>query len=362
MRAPITHVLGARPNFMKAAPVIRALAALGHEQRIVHTGQHYDERMSEIFFVQLGLPAPDVNLGVGSSSHARQTAEVMIGMEQEFTQSSPALAVVYGDVNSTVGAALAGVKLGVPMAHVEAGLRSFDDTMPEEINRRLTDQLCTLLFATSPEAIGHLAAEGRPVSSVHFVGNPMIDTLLAQEARFDTAATVAALGLPARYVLATLHRPANVDQPQAAAALVAALHAVASSVDVVIPLHPRGRAALAAAGLDTHPRIHVLDPLGYLEFMALVRGAAAVITDSGGVQEETTLLRVPCLTLRPNTERPVTITSGSNRLVQPADLASATLKACADGPYDGELPPLWDGRAGQRIASVITGWLGGGPR
>jgi UDP-N-acetylglucosamine 2-epimerase len=362
MRAPITHILGARPNFMKAAPVIRALAALGHEQRIVHTGQHYDERMSEIFFVQLGLPAPDVNLGVGSSSHARQTAEVMIGMEQEFTQSSPALAVVYGDVNSTVGAALAGVKLGVPMAHVEAGLRSFDDTMPEEINRRLTDQLCTLLFATSPEAIGHLAAEGRPVSSVHFVGNPMIDTLLAQESRFDTAATVAALGLPARYVLATLHRPANVDQPQTAAALVAALHAVASSVDVVIPLHPRGRAALSAAGLDTHPRIHVLDPLGYLEFMALVRGAAAVITDSGGVQEETTLLRVPCLTLRPNTERPVTITSGSNRLVQPADLASATLKACADGPYDGELPPLWDGRAGQRIARVITGWLGGGPR
>jgi UDP-N-acetylglucosamine 2-epimerase (non-hydrolysing) len=358
MRASITHVLGARPNFMKAAPVISALAALGHQQRIVHTGQHYDERMSAVFFGQLGLPAPGLNLGVGSASHARQTAEVMTGMEEEFMQNSPALAVVYGDVNSTVAAALAGVKLGIPMAHVEAGLRSFDDTMPEEINRRLTDQLCVLLFVTSPEAIGHLAAEGRPSGSVHFTGNPMIDTLLTHVDRFDTAATLAALGLPVRrYVLATLHRPANVDQPLTASILVAALHAVASSVDVVIPVHPRGRAALAAAGLGDHSRVHVLDPLGYLEFMALVKGAAAVITDSGGVQEETTLLRVPCLTLRPNTERPVTITSGSNRLVEPADLAVATAKACADGPYTGELPPLWDGLAGQRIARVISGWL-----
>ena len=358
MRAPITHVLGARPNFMKAAPVISALAALGHQQRIVHTGQHYDERMSEVFFEQLGLPAPDVNLGVGSASHARQTADVMTGMEQEFMENSPALAVVYGDVNSTVGAALAGVKLGIPMAHVEAGLRSFDDTMPEEINRRLTDQLCVLLFATSPEAIGHLAAEGRPADSVYFTGNPMIDTLLTHVDRFDTGAALAAVGLRLRtYVLATLHRPANVDQPSAASALVTAMHAVASSVDVVIPLHPRGRAALSAAGLGDHPGIHVLDPLGYLEFMALVKGAAAVITDSGGVQEETTLLRVPCLTLRPSTERPVTISSGSNRLVKPAELAAATAKACADGPYTGELPPLWDGRAGQRIAAVISNKL-----
>ncbi len=239
MRAPITHVLGARPNFMKAAPVIRALAALGHDQRVVHTGQHYDkrmsevffaqlglprpdvnlevgsgshvaalghdhrvvhtgqhydERMSEVFFVQLGLPRPDVNLGVGSGSHARQTAEVLTGTEREFTENSPALAVVYGDVNSTIGAALAGAKLGVPMAHVEAGLRSFDDSMPEEINRRLTDQLCALLFVTSPEAIGHLAREGRPASSVHLVGNPMIDTLLASMDRFDTAGRLDARG------------------------------------------------------------------------------------------------------------------------------------------------------------------------
>ena len=357
MRAPITHVLGARPNFMKAAPVIAALAELGHEQRIVHTGQHYDERMSEVFFVQLGLPRPDVNLGVGSGSHARQTAEIMTGMEREFGENSPALAVVYGDVNSTLGAALAGAKLGVPLAHVEAGLRSFDDTMPEEINRRLTDQLCALLFATSPEAIGYLAREGRPVSAVHLVGNPMIDTLLAHLDRFDVAAARAAAGLPERYVVATLHRPSNVDDPQAAAALVQALHEVADELDLIIPVHPRGRAALQAAGLGAHPRLHVCDPLGYLEFMALVKGAGAVITDSGGVQEETTLLRVPCLTLRPNTERPITITSGSNRLVTYAELAAAVLKACHDGPYAGELPPLWDGQAGPRIARIITAWL-----
>jgi UDP-N-acetylglucosamine 2-epimerase len=357
MRGPITHVLGARPNFMKAAPVIGALAALGHEQRIVHTGQHYDERMSEVFFTQLGLPRPDVNLEVGSGSHARQTAEVMTGMEREFIENSPALAVLYGDVNSTLGAALAGAKDGIPLAHVEAGLRSFDDSMPEEINRRLTDQLCALLFVTSPEATGHLAREGRPVDSVHLVGNPMIDTLLASMGRFDTAAVRAALGLAGAYVVATLHRPSNVDDPAAAAALVAALHEVAAEVDVVIPVHPRGRAALEAAGLGTHPGIHVAPPLGYLEFIALVQGASAVVTDSGGVQEETTLLRVPCLTLRPNTERPITVTSGSNRLVTRAELVVAVLKACHNGPYAGELPPLWDGQAGPRIARIITTWL-----
>ena len=347
---------------MKAAPVISALAALGHEQRIVHTGQHYDERMSEVFFVQLGLPRPGVNLEVGSGSHARQTAEVMTGMETEFTENSPALALVYGDVNSTLGAALAAAKLGIPLAHVEAGLRSFDDSMPEEINRRLTDQLCALLFVTSPEATGHLAREGRPVDSVHLVGNPMIDTLLASMDRFDTAAARAALGLPDAYVVATLHRPSNVDDPAAAAALVAALHEVADELDVVIPVHPRGHGALEAAGLSTHRRIHAAPPLGYLEFVALVKGASAVITDSGGVQEETTLLRVPCLTMRPNTERPITVTSGSNRLVTRQELASAVLKACDDGPYAGELPPLWDGQAGPRIARIITAWLNQGVR
>ena len=357
MSETITHVLGARPNFVKAAPVIRALAALGHEQRVVHTGQHYDKRLSDVFFVQLGLPEPDVNLGVGSGTQARQTAEVMVGMEREFTDTAPSIAILYGDVNSTIGAALAAAKLGVRLAHVEAGLRSFDDSMPEEINRRLTDQLCDLLFATSPEAIGHLAREGRPAASVHFVGNPMIDTLLANLDKFDPAAARRDYGLDGRYVVATLHRPANVDSPERALELVRALHEVAAQVDVIIPLHPRGRAILTAAGLLGAPRIRVIDPLGYIEFMSLVRGAAAIITDSGGVQEETTLLRVPCLTLRPNTERPITITSGSNRLVTRGELAAAVLKACDDGPYAGELPPLWDGQAGPRIARIVTEWL-----
>jgi len=240
---------------------------------------------------------------------------------------------------------------------VEAGLRSFDDSMPEEINRRLTDQLCDLLFVTSPEAIGHLAREGRPAASVHFVGNPMIDTLLANLDKFDAAAARRDYGLDGRYVVATLHRPANVDSPERALELVQALHEVAAQVDVIIPLHPRGRATLTAAGLLGAPRIRVIDPLGYIEFMSLVRGAAAIITDSGGVQEETTLLRVPCLTLRPNTERPITITSGSNRLVTRGELAAAVLKACDDGPYAGELPPLWDGQAGPRIARIVTEWL-----
>jgi UDP-N-acetylglucosamine 2-epimerase (non-hydrolysing) len=234
--------------------------------------------------------------------------------------------------------------------------------MPEEINRRLTDQLCALLFVTSPEAIGHLAREGRPAGSVHLVGNPMIDTLLASMDRFDTAAVRAGLGLPDRYVVATLHRPSNVDDPAAAAALVLALREVADELDVIIPVHPRGRAALEAAGLGSHPRLHAAPPLGYLEFVALVRGARAVITDSGGVQEETTLLRVPCLTLRPNTERPITVTSGSNRLITPPELASAVLKACDDGPNAGELPPLWDGQAGPRIARIVTAWLDGEAR
>jgi UDP-N-acetylglucosamine 2-epimerase (non-hydrolysing) len=269
------------------------------------------------------------------------TAGVLVGMEREFLETSPSLAVLYGDVNSTVGAALAGAKLGVPLAHVEAGLRSFDNTMPEEINRRLTDQLCDLLFCTSPEALGHLAREGRPDGAMHLVGNR-------------------------RYVVATLHRPANVDSPERAAELVRALREVAAELDVIIPLHPRGRATLTAAGLLSSPegaaprdapKIHVVDPLGYIEFMSLVRGAAAIVTDSGGVQEETTLLRVPCLTLRPNTERPITITSGSNRLVTRDELAAAVLKACDDGPYAGELPPLWDGHAGPRIARIVTSWL-----
>ncbi|MGI5165019.1 non-hydrolyzing UDP-N-acetylglucosamine 2-epimerase [Spirillospora sp. CA-253888] len=355
---PVLHVLGARPNFVKAAPVIRALAGRA-EQVVVHTGQHYDERMSDVFFRELGLPEPDVNLGVGSGGHAAQTAALLVGLEGEFTRRSPALVIVYGDVNSTIAAALAAAKLHIPVAHVEAGLRSFDMTMPEEVNRRLTDQLSDLCLVTSPEAIGHLAAEGVPPGRAHLVGNPMIDTLLANLDAFDTARARAEHGLPERYVLATLHRPANVDDPETAAALVGHLHGVADLAEVVIPVHPRGRATLLAAGLADHPAVHVLDPLGYIDFIAAVRGAAAVVTDSGGLQEETTILGVPCLTVRPNTERPITITHGTNRLVSFEDLVPEARKALAAGPPDGRRrPPLWDGQAGPRIADIIMEFLG----
>ncbi|GAB3485989.1 UDP-N-acetylglucosamine 2-epimerase (non-hydrolyzing) [Nocardiopsis coralliicola] len=358
MAGPFLHVVGARPNFVKAAPVVAALERRGAEQRVVHTGQHYDERMSGVFFRDLGLPRPDTDLGVGSGSQAEQTAALLTGLEDELVRQRPGTVVVYGDVNSTVAAALAAAKLSVPVAHVEAGLRSFDRTMPEEVNRRVTDALSDVCFATSPEAVGHLAAEGVPVDRVHLVGNPMIDTLLTHLDRFDTDGLRARIGLPERYVAATLHRPANVDRPDAVARLVAAVHEVADAVDVVMPVHPRGRDAFAAAGLDSHPRVHLLEPLGYIDFVALVRGAAAVVTDSGGVQEETTILGVPCLTLRPNTERPVTVSHGTNRLVPPdelGDLPRLAAKALEDGAGTGAVPPLWDGRAGERIAAVLTG-------
>ncbi|PRX07426.1 UNVERIFIED_ORG: UDP-N-acetylglucosamine 2-epimerase (non-hydrolysing) [Actinomadura viridilutea] len=361
MLGSIVHVLGARPNFVKAAPVIGALRAAGADQAVVHTGQHYDERMSDVFFHELGLPEPDVNLGVGSGSHAAQTAALLTALEAEFTRRSPALVIVYGDVNSTIAAALVAAKLHIPVAHVEAGLRSFDMTMPEEVNRRLTDQLSRLCFATSPEAVGHLAREGVPVERVHLVGNPMIDTLLAHLDRFDTAAVRAKHGLPERYALATMHRPANVDAPETAAALVRHLHGVADLADLVIPVHPRGRANLLAAGLDDHPRVRVLEPLGYIDFVAAVRGAAAVVTDSGGLQEETTILGVPCLTVRPNTERPITITHGTNRLVGFEELVPEARKALEAGeasPRTDRRPPLWDGKAGPRIAEVIMEFLG----
>ncbi|WP_034519128.1 non-hydrolyzing UDP-N-acetylglucosamine 2-epimerase [Actinomadura rifamycini] len=366
--APIVHVLGARPNFVKAAPVIRALEAAGAEQAVVHTGQHYDARMSEVFFAELGLPEPDVNLGVGSGSHAAQTAALMTGLEEEFTSRSPSVVIVYGDVNSTIAAALVAAKLRIPVAHVEAGLRSFDMTMPEEVNRRLTDQLSDICLVTSPEGIGHLANEGVPVERAHLVGNPMIDTLLANLDAFDTGRVRAEHGLPDRYVLATMHRPTNVDAPDTAADLVRRLHGIADLADLVIPVHPRGRANLLAAGLDDHAGVHVLEPLGYTDFIGAVRGAAAVVTDSGGLQEETTILGVPCLTVRPNTERPITVTHGTNRLVTFEELVPQVRKVLEANTAAGEdaaaryenarRPPLWDGAAGPRIAEVIMEFIG----
>jgi UDP-N-acetylglucosamine 2-epimerase (non-hydrolysing) len=356
MSSLVVHVAGARPNFPKAAPVIRALAHLDVSQRLVHTGQHYDEAMSHVFFRQLGLPEPDVNLGVGSGPHGQQTAAIMTGLEQLFLQWRPAMVVVYGDVNSTMAAALVAAKLRILVAHVEAGLRSFDPTMPEEINRIVTDRLSDLLFATSADAIAHLGNEGVSPSKIHLVGNPMIDTLLANMDNLDADRARSEWNLTDRYVVATLHRPGNVDDPADAAELVKAVHAVADQVEMVLPLHPRGRDQLDTAGLFGHPNLRVIEPLGYVDFLSLVRGAAAVITDSGGVQEETTILGVACFTLRPNTERPVTITHGTNRLVTRAALPDAVARCLRSGRLESwPVPPLWDGRAGERIAAVIAG-------
>lgn len=358
MSGHLAHVIGARPNFIKAAPVIAALADRAVAQRVIHTGQHYDARMSDVFFADLELPVPDVNLNVGSGSHAEQTAAAMIGLEREFSVDRPALVVVYGDVNSTLAASLAAAKLGIPTAHVEAGLRSFDRSMPEEINRLVSDLLADLLFTTSPEATDHLVAMGVGRDRIHFVGNPMIDTLLTHRPRFDSAAQRTHLDLPETYGVVTIHRPANVDGDTSARAIVEALDGVAALVPLVVPLHPRGRANLEAAGLRDGPRLRIIEPLGYIDFLSLVAGARLVLTDSGGIQEETTILDVPCLTIRPNTERPITISHGTNRLVEPAAVVAAAREVLA-GPVrpSGPRPPLWDGHAGERIADIIVAWL-----
>jgi UDP-N-acetylglucosamine 2-epimerase (non-hydrolysing) len=359
MAGTVAHVVGARPNFMKAAPVLRALGRRDVSQLLIHTGQHYDHGLSGVFFDELGLPAPDVHLGVGSGSHAVQTAGIMTGLDAVLIERPPALVVVYGDVNSTLAAAVVAAKRGWPVAHVEAGLRSFDLTMPEEVNRRVTDVLSDLLFVTSPEAIDHLAHEGIGPDGVAFVGNPMIDTLQANLDSFDVGAARRDHDLDGPYAVATLHRPTNVDDPIAAGAAVAMLEAVSACLPVVLALHPRGAATLGAAGLTPGPRLRIVEPLGYVAFLSLVRGATVVVTDSGGIQEETTVLGVPCLTVRPNTERPITISHGTNRLVRPDEVAAA-VQAIVDGPSRPvpEPPPLWDGHAGERIAEIIVAWLG----
>ncbi len=354
---PLVHVVGARPNFVKAAPVIRALAAMGVEQRVIHTGQHYDEALSGVFFTQLGLPVPDLNLGVGSGSHGRQTAALLVALEDAFLADRPSLVVVYGDVNSTLAAALVAAKLNVPQAHVEAGLRSFDMEMPEEVNRLVADRLADLCFATSADAVVNLRREGVPDDRIHLVGNSMIDSLEVARPLLDPAAARAAAGVAdGPYGVVTLHRPGNVDEPGRTRGLVDALASAAGRVPLVFPVHPRGRAALEGAGLGDVPGVLLVEPLAYLPFLSLVAESTLVITDSGGVQEETTIFGVPCLTVRPNTERPVTITDGTNRLVQPADVPAAVAEVLAAGPPGPRRPPLWDGHAGERIAAVLAGW------
>jgi len=371
----ILHVIGTRPNFVKTAPVIAAITERLPEanQCVVHTGQHYDAMMSEIFFEELGVPEPDHLLEVGSASHAVQTARVMERLEPVLEAERPDLVLVPGDVNSTLAAALCAVKLGIEVGHVESGLRSFDRTMPEEVNRVLVDQVAGLLFTHSEEARVNLEREGVAGERIHFVGNTMIDTLVALRERIEAADGPGAHGLqPGEYLLVTLHRPALVDGPLLAET-IARLAEVAEQMPVLFPVHPRTRARIAAQSLDTGG-LTLAEPVGYLEFLSLISGAAAVLTDSGGIQEETTYLGVPCFTLRDNTERPVTVSAGTNTLLGldpsaiatiPARLVGAEAAAAsAGGATDvgaesaggGRMPPppLWDGRAAERLADVIA--------
>jgi UDP-N-acetylglucosamine 2-epimerase (non-hydrolysing) len=339
---------------MKAAPVVRALAAYRVEQMIVHTGQHYDFNMSEVFFQQLGMPAPDINLQVGSGSHAQQTAQIMERFEPVLLEAKPDLVVVYGDVNSTVAAALVCSKLMIRIAHVEAGLRSFDRTMPEEINRLLTDQVCDLLFTPSEDGNRNLAREGVSSEKVFFVGNVMIDTLARMLPQADDCLPA---DLPRKYALVTLHRPSNVDELDWLAVLISSLEKASRELTFIFPVHPRTRQKMADIGIqpDGKGRIRFLEPLPYLEFLALQKHAAVVITDSGGIQEETTFLGVPCLTVRENTERPVTVSMGTNILVgRDARRLISEFGRVLDRPgKQGDIPPLWDGHAAERIAGVI---------
>ncbi len=371
-------VAGARPNFMKVAPIMAAVSrwnishagvdpTVAFSRVLVHTGQHYDDVMSTVFFYDLGLPDPDHNLGVGSSSHARQTADVLQRLEPVLLDEQPDLVVVVGDVNSTLAAALCAAKLGIPIAPIEAGLRSGDRSMPEELNRLLTDQLSELLFTTSRDAGVNLAREGVEASRIHFVGNTMIDTLERLRSRAASTHAARGLGLTEQtYALVTLHRPSNVDESEQLARLVDVLIGVADQLPVVFPVHRRTRERLALHGsralLESNPSVLLTEPFGYLDFLALMSDARLVLTDSGGVQEETTVLGVPCLTLRTTTERPVTLTEGSNRLVDPTDVA-AILNAVSDvlaAPMPSNLhrPELWDGRAADRIVAALAGWFG----
>ncbi len=346
----VLHVVGARPNFMKAAPVLRALKADGARQTLVHTGQHYDANMSDVFFTELGMPAPDVNLEVGSGSHAVQTANIMARFEPVLMEHNPDVVLVYGDVNSTVAAALVCSKLSFRVGHVEAGLRSFDRSMPEEINRLLTDQLSDLLFTPSADADANLKREGIEAERIHLVGNVMIDSL----ARLLPAAGQGKNGLPDRYALVTLHRPSNVDESAKLRKILESLLQIHRHLEVVFPVHPRTRQRIESCGLDVSA-LHLLQPLPYVGFLALQRYAAVVITDSGGVQEETTYLGVPCLTLRANTERPVTLTMGTNVLIGDdlRRLQVEVMRIQEGKAKAGSIPPLWDGHASERIAKVL---------
>jgi UDP-N-acetylglucosamine 2-epimerase (non-hydrolysing) len=352
----ILYVVGTRPNFVKTAPVIGALRARLPEGRhaLVHTGQHYDRLMSEVFLEELGVPAPDHMLEVGSGSHAAMTARTMERLEPVLIEEAPDLVIVPGDVNSTLAAVLTAVKMGIPVAHIESGLRSFDMSMPEEVNRIVADRFSAQLFLHSDEAIGNLRAEGIPDERMHLVGNTMIDTLVALEDRFRAAGSAERLGLePGSYALVTLHRPALVDGPLLPQT-VAQLAALAREMPVVFPVHPRTRKMMESIDSE-HPGLQLSEPLGYLDFLSMLADSGTVLTDSGGIQEETTYLGIPCFTLRDNTERPVTIRAGTNTLLglDPAAIAGIPAALAARGDAPSQPPPLWDGHAAERIAEVV---------
>jgi UDP-N-acetylglucosamine 2-epimerase (non-hydrolysing) len=363
-RLKILHVVGARPNFMKVAPLVAALFVKpGVTQVLVHTGQHYDYHMSQVFFEELDMPDPDEYLGVGSGTHAEQTARIMLAFEPVLLKHMPDWVVVVGDVNSTLACALVCAKVDVRLVHVEAGLRSRDRSMPEEINRLLTDQIADLLFTPSPDADMNLLHEGIDPARIHFVGNVMIDTLVKMLPRARLRKVMDRLELKRReYTLVTLHRPSNVDRPETLAEIMAALNALAHRQAVVFPVHPRTRLRLQQLGLDLG-RVKLIEPLGYMDFLSLMDEASLVLTDSGGIQEETTYLGVPCLTVRTTTERPITITHGTNTLVESSCQAILDAVEAVERGKAIPRPPieLWDGHAAERIAQVLLTRDSGNP-
>lgn len=356
IKVRVLHVVGARPNFMKAAPVYRALERSGQTQILVHTGQHYDAKMSEIFFSELGIPDPDESLNVGSGSHAQQTSLIMSRFEPVLLARKPDIVLVYGDVNSTVAAALVCAKLGVRIGHVEAGLRSFDRSMPEEINRLVTDQLADMLFTPSIDGNENLLKEGVPNERIFLVGNVMIDTLVQFLPRVDEVYQQLRerFGLQ-HFGLVTLHRPSNVDDASSFLPILETLNSLCRRLPLIFPVHPRTRDRWQSNLQQRHPNLQVLDPLGYIEFLALQKHATVVLTDSGGIQEETTFLGTPCLTLRENTERPITVTQGTNLLVgRNWNLVHDEFdRALANHKSRRQIPPLWDGHAAERIVDIL---------
>jgi UDP-N-acetylglucosamine 2-epimerase (non-hydrolysing) len=359
----IVTVVGARPNMMKVGPLLEAFKQQPRlRARLVHTGQHYDAAMSDVFFAEFGLPSPDAHLGIGSGTHTEQTARTMLAFEPVLRDMRPDLVLVVGDVNATIACALVAAKLGVALAHVEAGLRSFDWTMPEEINRVLTDRLADYCFTPSADADAHLLGEGIPAARIFCVGNIMADSLLRFRAIALRHDAPRRFGLvPGEYAVLTLHRPSNVDQPATLAGLVAALIAIQQQLPIAFPVHPRTRERLQRFGLwerlAAQPGMRLLEPLGYLDTIGLLAEARLALTDSGGVQEETTLLGVPCLTLRANTERPVTVTVGTNRVIgnQPQRVVAEVGRIVMGDRPAGDIPPLWDGHTAERIAAILAG-------